>query len=192
MKHEIQVPFTGFYESVHGWAMDSVIDRELDEFPDLDYEDIKIDWQGFVEDYSREYLACFEAKVKEETDLDISLEFVELDSPKEYNFRTDIIVAKISERDIQRLMCWHTSNDSLQMLTKVIREMFTSCDGFISFYNPNIVAWKVLTAAKEWDEVQLGALLRATCPDFEELYPDNGSEIAYNHIETPTTEEEVK
>jgi hypothetical protein len=61
----------------------------------------------------------------------LNLEFVGIDSPKYYNYRTDKIIAKINDEDIERLMVFV---DYVEFY-EYANPRLTSCSGFISFYN---------------------------------------------------------
>lgn len=117
--------FDGFYESalydsdkIH-WA------NECDESG--------IEWD--IEDYPR-----FEKEVCEEAvnilnkytkgDIISKIEFLSLDSPREYNFRTDRLVCNV-EYDEQKLM--HFLQREKEDFDVYLRANWSSYDGFISF-----------------------------------------------------------
>lgn len=124
---EIQIEFGGFY----GYHDDYIMDR-LDYYPyNNDYgellihNNLKIDWQKTFEDYAEGWLHRFNMFCH------LNLEFVRIDSPKYYNYRTDRIVAKINDKDIERLMEFV---DYVEFY-KYANPRLTSYSGFISFYN---------------------------------------------------------
>ncbi len=57
-----------------------------------------------------------------------------------------------------------------ETLVKLIRERFTSRDGFCSFYSNDIDEWKEKEVT-EWDEIELGTLLDAWLME-NNLYED--------------------
>lgn len=153
----IQIPFSGFYESIHTDAIDNELFNGI--FTDTNTgitnndnlsnrADDSMDWNSLHIDYAKEYASQF-AK-----EFDLKLEFESLHSPKYYNFSTDRIFCHISENEILRL--WReTIPDTLE---KTAKEMFTSCDGFISFYDSDFRQWGNVL---KWDYNQLHCLLMA-------------------------------
>lgn len=145
MKKSICVPFSGFYESTH----DSFIDDEINSlFADPETgEPESIPDEFYFTDYcpqatriayAKNYLENFQAWLKSEFEIDISLEFEELVSPREYNFTTDRIFALISLDDCKKLY-----ELALPLTLKdVIERRHTSYDGFHSFYSNDYQEWK--------------------------------------------------
>lgn len=123
---EIQIEFGGFY----GYH-DEYIDCRIEQFNDgVIYEndcyDIdNIDWQKTFESYAVNWLHRFNVYCN------LDLEFVGIDSPKYYNYRTDRIIAKIDDKDIESLMVFV---DYVEFY-EYANPRLTSCSGFISFYN---------------------------------------------------------
>lgn len=153
----IQIPFSGFYESIHS----SNIEHELydctftdratgcdnnDRLSDLVYD--SINFHNLHLDYAKEYSLNFSAKYN------LNLAFERMTSPREYNFATDRIFCEISVQQIHALF----ENTGSDFIDKHARAMFTSCDGLMSFYDNNWCNWgDVLT----WDYNQLHCLLLA-------------------------------
>jgi hypothetical protein len=155
---KISIPFSGFYESIHNDNINNALYNDV--FTDhasgcinndrLSYlaED-SIDWHLLYVDYAKEYVSQFNHEYG------LNLIFDELSSPKEYNFTTDRIFCEITPIEIHKLY----ENTSAEYLTKNAKAMFTSYDGFSSFYSNDWLTWgaDVLT----WDCNQLECLLRA-------------------------------
>lgn len=173
----IQIPFSGFYESIHNSNIDSEMDYIFENNQNLSsllYD--SLNWRELFIDYAREYAENFAHKYG------IAMQFESLSSPKYYNFETDRIFCHISESEVLRI---YATTDK-QQLARIARDMFTSRDGFNSFYDPDYLTWdSVLT----WDHNQLFALIVAFT-DFDEseiyLMDDslcNGfmSELLYKH-----------
>jgi hypothetical protein len=119
---EIQIEFGGFY----GYHDEYIEQRiEADNDWDAEWDIDNIDWQKTFEDYAESWLYRFNSYC------DLDLEFVGIDSPKYYNFRTDRIIAKINDEDIERLM---ECVDYVEFY-EFANPRLTSRDGFISFYN---------------------------------------------------------
>jgi hypothetical protein len=75
-------------------------------------------------------------------------------SPREYNFTTDALYVELSPKDVVLL----ARRVGLSAIRKAAKEMFTSRDGFCSFYDPDISTWGKL---RTWDHNQLYALMTA-------------------------------
>ncbi len=108
------------------------------------------------------YMDHFETWLNAETGLSIKLTFTDLQSPREYNFLTDRIFTNISAEDVYKLYNYV----DIPKLQEMASKLFTSCSGFISFYDPDIGAWP--DDLLEWDHNQLYALLLAVCEEFED------------------------
>ena len=160
------LPFSGFYNSEWSDELDSVennfIENEAENDDSLDESEIssivdKCRQYGTQMQYvAQEYVDYFNEKFKGEFGIDLGLRFESLKSPREYNFSTDIIYAYIDEEVVRRLL------DDLEdsKLADMIRERFTSCDGFISFYPNRIEEWKE-KPLEEWDYNEVGTILEA-------------------------------
>ncbi len=137
---EIEIPFWGFYESVHDYAIDEAIESGFN----YDYEkqeDIElngkfwdsvmsadINWSEIRNAYCKAYTEAF----GEEFGLD--LEFVEMTSPKEYNFSTDRIFAKVPLEQINKI---RKEVEAHKDYPEYIKDRFSSRSGFWSNYDSN-------------------------------------------------------
>jgi len=154
------VPFSGFYNSFHDACLDDTLgsmfsDRETGCHPNKDLLDAAYDavrWGHVHHQYAETYCKAFAHE------FGISLSFDSLVSPREYNFETDRIFATIDEDEVRRLFGEVDPDD----LTAIAKERFTSCDGFISFYDPD---WHTWGDVLEWDCNQVGTLLQALVGD---------------------------
>ena len=120
--------FGGFYHSEHSEKIDYDTETFVDDYNEykadanaIDWEDI--DYKSTHLNYSKEYLN----RLSDE--LDISLKFISLDSPKFYNFSTDKIFCSISEEDFSTLLSVYDTNE----LFNYIEEHSKSREGFSSF-----------------------------------------------------------
>ena len=170
-KLEVNIPFAGFYDSLYS----SEIDNEEDQFVEWRREEGDINAEQETELYellwrhtnysmaydliARDYIQAFSEKFKEWTDVDLQLEFVAMESPREYNFTTDRLFAKADEA---ALLALRAKVDE-DVLREVVRERFTSYDGFISFYSNRLESWPSELA--EWDHNQLCTLLMCFLPE---------------------------
>lgn len=153
---EAVLVFSGFYESVHSQAVN---DAEQQMFTDRDTgctrnEGLEMalfdicNYHDVYSLYAKEYAVNFGEYFK------IKLEFDKMRSPREYNFTTDRIFVNIPRDEAYRIR----GLTDEKLLRETAREMFTSRDGFMSFYSPDIDRWGEV---EDWDHNQLGCLLTA-------------------------------
>lgn len=156
---EIQIPFAGFYCSIH----EQEIGQPLERLPDywceymrcdipqklMDMFERAADWQNAMEEYARDYAQGFINEY-----LECRGVYSGMQSPRYYNFKTDRLFVKIPRHELARL--WRKTDKVI--LDRICEERFTSYDGFRSFYRPEWREWGRLST---WDHNQLGALLLA-------------------------------
>jgi hypothetical protein len=159
------IPFSGFYKSIHDSYMDDALEMREAEVSD---------WRNVFEEYAKEYVK----KLAEW--MDVSLEYEELISPKEYNFMNDRIFAEISRSDFAKILCAVRGTT----LNNKVRQMFTSRSGFISHY-PNRIS--ELGRISTWDHNQIGAVLAAYVDKYRES-DDIEANIAESIYEDGTLE----
>jgi len=95
---EITTPiFEGFYESIHDYNMEYVC-----ETLEQDYDTVcdKIDFKQYQQDYSKAYIESLKELLSEHN-INIPIKFIELDSPKYYNYRTDWIIIGVNPKDLK-------------------------------------------------------------------------------------------
>jgi hypothetical protein len=68
-----------------------------------------------------------------ENQVDLDLNFVKLERPKEYNFKTDVIIVKIEEEDQVKIVDF-VKKDFKQDLLEYVKDVTTSYDGYFAFY----------------------------------------------------------
>tara|TARA_R110000744_G_scaffold54776_2_gene116127 strand:+ start:7 stop:522 length:516 start_codon:yes stop_codon:yes gene_type:complete len=117
-KTEFSLNFGGFYHSEHSDNIDSREEMYGYNWEEVDYKETHLN-------YSYAYLN----KLSEE--LEIDLTFIQLDSPREYNFTTDKIFCSISDKDFKSLLSTYDTKE----LYNYIEEHSKSRDGFSSFYS---------------------------------------------------------
>lgn len=167
------IPFSGFYESMHSSELDRAIeqiaqddsgdtvplfDEDGEEFPLWDH----VTWNKIQTDYAKFYVENFAAYFEGETGIDLGLKFDEVSSPREYNFTTDRIFAKIRQSAVLAMF----KKVDKTVLDALIRERFTSYDGFSSYYANSLAEWP--QSVKEWDHNQIGTLIEAVLGEFDE------------------------
>lgn len=141
--------FSGFYESIHTWNFDREEEYAMENYPESDWDDF--DWKNDEIGYCKSYVR---AVAKE---IGFEMEFVEMTSPREYNFTTDKIYVSMKVKDIKEIA--KVALDSEEM-KKLVKARFTSRDGFASFYSNDIKEWKE-KKVEDWDYNELGTLLDA-------------------------------
>jgi hypothetical protein len=82
-KIEFTVNFGGFYGSVHEFVIDNY--AECMEFTEAQYD--KIDWKACFKSYPNDWLDLLEGVLH--YDIEVNFDFLELVSPKYYNYSTD-------------------------------------------------------------------------------------------------------
>lgn len=161
------IPFSGFYCTMHEDALDRAVeqmfsDRDTGCHPYtglIDRAQWDCKWSGVMQDYAKEYAEQFARE------FGIDMTFDSMESPKFYNFTTDRVFCAISESEVARLL----KETPADVLKKTAADMFTSRDGFSSFYSPDVSDWGW---TNEWDHNQVGCLVAAFVssirPDFDQ------------------------
>lgn len=165
---EASVPFSGFYQSWHEQNINDAIEYTLSDGDGTPYmpenkngpylvgEAYGAGWEfgKITIPYVKWYVDAVSEKLTELLGERIPLRFSEMTSPREYNFETDRIFAKMPAEAFRKL-CFFVSPDEFQ---RAVRQKFTSRDGFISFYSSDAEDWGPLD---EWDYNQRGTVLDA-------------------------------
>jgi hypothetical protein len=159
------IPFSGFYCTLHESALDDAIEQMFSTDGCVvnnglaDRAQFECSWGDVRKAYAKEYAEQFSRE------FDIPLEFDSMESPKYYNFTTDRIFCRVPLEVCIRLESELPDN----ALADQARDMFTSRDGFSSFYSPDIDEWGDIA---EWDHNQIGCLIEAYVlhqnPDFDQ------------------------
>ena len=163
---EIRIPFPGFYESVLSYGLDSEerqlsehMAEECDHLTDGDYADLIwrcANYSAAFDYLAREYVGYFNEWVENETGVNLALEFVEMKSPREYNFETDKIFCKVDFGALKKLL----GQLSEGTLEETVNDHLKSRDGFISFYSDFVQKWKD-KSIDGWDYNELYMILCA-------------------------------
>lgn len=133
---ETTVPlFDGFYNSVYEFEEERIL-----EGTNLKYDELLIDYEGYVNAIGKEYTAQICDLLKEHEYIS-NYEYEKVVSPKYYNYSTDSIYCKIefSMYNIAKIKNWLKEN--WKVFEKTIKEKFTSCSGFHSFYSNSADIW---------------------------------------------------
>lgn len=191
----IQVPFSGFYHSIHDAYIDSHIEYELDYLEgkleeldaELGYKDEQLDIikdRFYMMDYApirkavcEHYINAYNAVFYDEYDIHLDLEYSQLISPKFYNFETDRLYALIDESIYNDVTALINNEDFKAML----KDKFKAQSGFMPFQS-------TLDAIDNNDTVLFSAeLLEQLIPEETVInnyqYSDNINEAIMNAID---------
>ena len=132
---KIRIDFGGFYYTTHEAMIDNMVEYQAEDF-DKFRQDINlsefIDYPKTFQNYIESYCEVLGDEIFYEYDTNISFKNIRLDSPKYYNFETDIIYCDVLKKDQTRLnKILLKEPDFLRRL----KEATKSYDGYISFYN---------------------------------------------------------
>lgn len=134
----IQIPFSGFYNSIH----DSAIDDAMESCFNYDYAtgtdkeippevsdamwSADVDWSAIRNEYCQNYTKAFGQR------FGLTLTFDEMTSPREYNFSTDRIFCLVPRKQIDKI---RKAVEAHEDYPKTIDYRFTSRSGFWSNYS---------------------------------------------------------
>jgi hypothetical protein len=125
-KTRFLIDFGGFYHSIHS----DEIDHRIESF---EIDEDKVNYKETCNSYCIEFIDSINDM------LELNLKFIQIDSPKFYNFTTDKIEAEINENDFNKLKDTYLIDKETQWWNKefidYVNENSKSYDGFISFYN---------------------------------------------------------
>lgn len=189
-KHEVFIPFPGFYGSWIDGLIDDHIEMEAEhwEIDEINPENYHVDFEAIAKEYVEFYANILQEKLEDEGRgyLMVQLEFKELISPREYNFETDRILCTVDSPmklyQIYALLCGR-----VQDLARDIQERFCSRDGFASFYDDFAGNW-AQKPVSDWDCNELSVLL----PEFDMEDFELFHEVIMDHVEVthPSTDHE--
>ena len=147
------IPFAGFYNTPHTAHIDHAEEQLFtDDSGEIPCQKLyEMFWQNTsYKPVFNKYARAYVEALGEE--LGIHFDYEEMDSPREYNFTSDRLFAKISRSDLARLLRAVRGKP----LDSKIAEWFTSHSGFISYYPNHISHWPRIA---EWDHNHVGCVL---------------------------------
>jgi hypothetical protein len=150
MKVNIELPFfPGFYESdlensdTPYWAIKEELQYYQEECDtpckELTENDLDFDYKGYEEAVREGWVDGFRERMPE---MVLSLENVEMTSPRYYNFETDRLWADVELRDDWMDEMRHFIAYNYDWLKERIHEDWTSYDGFMSFMENDVDKWE--------------------------------------------------
>lgn len=136
------IPFVGFYESAH----DADLDDAAAEMNPKDRDNI--DWSHVHTCYAKDYAERFMDFIK------VPADFVQMTSPREYNFSTDRIVVTLTSAAMQSAF-----DRAMKCgLPELVHTAMTERSGFIPFFSQDVKEWGPLS---DWNEEQLNLVFLA-------------------------------
>lgn len=150
------IPFSGFYESSHDGALDSALEQMFsDDSGDTDESILSdamdsVDWRIVHLAYAQSYCSALA------DECNAKWEFVKMDSPREYNFRSDEIDVTIETAELWRI---YNETDK-QSLAVLIKKRLAPRSGFIPYYCNDVSQWGALDT---WEAPQIGLLIESYC-----------------------------
>ena len=139
----VRIDFGGFYESIH----DSRIEGDIESYLDCELlnllEDSKIqeiydniNFNDIRNKYIVGYCNCLGNIILNEFGISFDFVNLKLDSPREYNFETDVILCEVDKGKIQSLTnIFLNSSEYKKDFIKHIEDITTSKSGYIPFYS---------------------------------------------------------
>jgi len=157
------IPFQGFYNSLYSYSIEGEIENSVEWYTeDYDLTEAQRDTlaNGYLEkntsefyyNVSKDYAEAFIYEIERDTGLSLNARFESIESPKEYNFKTDRLFIELPEASAVAFINYILENHR-EELEKLIEQRFTSRSGFISHYENTLEAWG---DPSEWDLNQLG------------------------------------
>ena len=147
------IAFGGFYHSHHQNNIDHMIEAFEYEWDKVNYEET---FNSYIDDYANK-LSSF---ILSEYKIEIDFKNIKLNSPKYYNYSTDVIDCEIDSKQVMQLNQVLSKDDSF---LSYLKDRTISYDGYISFYNYN-------EALSDKDDILILYVLEYVSNEFNEKY----------------------
>lgn len=131
--------FVGFYDSI--WSPDDTIYYECEEKGLKEDVDFTFDYKQYQNDICQAYTEVWELWMQEFISDDIELEFVEVHSPRYYNYENDYCRVKIRLTQAAEDAIIAKIKKHRNQLAKWIKKNHTNYDGFFSNLSNDIDQW---------------------------------------------------
>ena len=171
---KIEIPFNGFYESLHDAeierALEDIFDvmetgEPIENYSDLVWEISERSYKEFREAYSKLYMDLFCAEFM----ADYETGNYVITSPREYNFETDRLFLTVSNDFIKKVI----EEVDRDTLNRFIIDRCTSYDGFSSYYSNDIDQWiDILEFQRDPDLPEFNLILCTWLEDHKEYDPE--------------------
>lgn len=185
---ELNLGFGGFYYSVHSDIVDFLVESNFDENNDEEDYYESIDYQRIYKEYCKYYVKYLFDYILDTDGIKLTTKSNNIDmwSPREYNFSTDVIILKdVSKSTVKKLTTLFNRYLEDSKFRDFIKVKTTSRDGYIPFYKYEDVVDK-----KDLD-VSLEFLLEFVANEFNEegheLYDKMSESLDIYFISTNTS-----
>lgn len=165
---KIQLPiFSGFYETIYDYTLDAYLERNYsainqDEMDENEFEIVmysdedKLDARNSI---AKSITKNFIELTNQHLNLLLDLEFVEMYSPREYNFSTDQIICNLKLTQEQYTTIINKLKEKQEEFQKYLTKYFTSSDGYVVFVSNKVKDWLVDFNNLQRPEGQLSEML---------------------------------
>jgi hypothetical protein len=147
------IAFGGFYNSNHESNIDHMIEAYEYEWDKVNYKET---FNSYIDDYANKLSSFILSEYKIETDF----KNIKLNSPKYYNFSTDVIDCEIDSQQVVQLNQVLIKDDSF---LSYLKDRTKSYDGYTSFYNYD-------EALSNKDDILILYVLEYVSNEFNEKY----------------------
>ena len=139
----VRIDFGGFYDSIHRSRIEGDIESffdysELNLLEDSKVEEIynNINFYNIYNSYIVGYCNSLADIILNEFGISFDFVNLKLDSPREYNFETDVILCEVDKGKIQSLTnIFLNSSEYKEDFIKHIEDITTSKSGYMPFYS---------------------------------------------------------
>ena len=138
--------FPGFYNTFYEPNEDNEINyindiRAENNLIQLDFDVFEFNYSEYQENVGKKAVEYISNILVDELKLVKSIKYQSIYSPKEYNFANDSIdiEVKFNEKQVKKIKSLIVKN--FELFNTLIKEKFTSCSGFHSWYSNNASEW---------------------------------------------------
>ena len=188
----IELPnFEGFDYSWIDSELNHVADMESDYYAeeynlsDKKKEEIRDNFfsqycEELKEEICKVYAQNYFNDIEVETDIELDAQFESLGSQQTWLCRIDRFFLEVPTNKAHSLLKW-IFNNKYEELKEIVRDRFTSRDGYIPHYSKNLNEWGKIST---WDHNQIGTALLVFFDDSSFNYDihEKVSEVIYGHI----------
>ena len=140
---EIRVPFfSGFYGTIWDDVTDDATLMDMFELDKEGVSKLEFDFKSYSEDVTKAITSEIEGYFQKTFKGVIGLTFKELDRPREYNFRNDVIYANL---EVDYDTFWKHFLELIEkhkeIVTEKLIDTWSSRSGFISFLSTDLDTW---------------------------------------------------
>ena len=164
---DTSINFGGFYHSIHDSNIDNLIESYSDNgnYPEYNYDNIN--YQKTFNNYIKDYCNNLESYFLNVYKLDVKFNDIYLDSPKYYNFKTDVINCKIDNNQVKIVNKYFKKHNEF---LDYLKNKTVSFDGYISYYTYE-------QAINDKDNILINYILEFICNEFNKDYDNLPNEF---------------